>query len=680
MLTQLIKQIAPTVQVEKVKITRDAQVWYKIVGGIIYVPPIPVLQNNIVELDKFVEALKVFEVRPELHSELFNWDNLDLETLRDSRDIEWLHKCIKDSGGICAVDIETRRVEWEDNKLLAIGFAFGLNRAVAIEWSTLSLAGLEKLQNLFNDFEITFIWHNGKFDCTRLKYLVNIDAHVDEDTMLLHYARINERRGSHGLKQLGPLYLQAPQWDDELDRIKKEYARQNKCPLAEFMYDMLPMDVLIPYMQRDCIATLRLWYLFNQLASEGTERVYRWLCNASNVFKDVELAGLKVDMTYLEDLEYDLETTLKNANAVLMQQVEKIWDPVRYVAETGAKSFPGKFNLKSPQQLKWLLEKVVGHKLQSTDKATLDSIESDSEVIKALQQVRTINKQLDTYVTGIRDHVCRDHRVRGTFNLHGTETGRLSSSDPNMQNIPRQGPIKGLFVAPEGYQLLQLDYSQAELRVLAYLSEDGLMTQLYHDGKDIHSEMAIKVFGKNFTKEERVACKTIIFGAVYGRGPASVAEQLGCSMDHARSLIRKVFSYMPQAKAWIDNRRVMASRGEECVTVFGRHRHFVLANQEALNHIQNEFINTPIQSVASDITIQSLCAIHQAIKELCYDARIVSTVHDSIIIEVSDWDLESVRDLALGIMARKPQELLPDCLVPFKADAEWGTRWGELHG
>lgn len=151
-------------------------------------------------------------------------------------------------------------------------------------------------------------------------------------------------------------------------------------------------------------------------------------------------------------------------------------------------------------------------------------------------------------------------------------------------------------------------------------------------------------------------------------------------MSEARAIIDKWFKPMPYVKAWIDGRRAMAKRGEPCVTIFGRERHFVITNED-LNHIQNEYINTPIQSVASDFTMFSLMDIDKFIREEELDARIVTTVHDSIIIEVRDEKelVDSVANKCLEIMANTPLKYIPDCPVPFKADAEVGYAWGKLH-
>lgn len=701
---KLVRAICPDFPEDKqVKTSHDQFSWFKIIRATntLVIPPINYVKSNPIVLDKTVEAITAF-AHSEGDAPEYNWDNLNLYEAYTEDDILRTIATVRKvaQGNLLACDIETRRIEWEDNKLLSLGFATDINTCYAIynipvigaNGEGHSTAVWEALEGLFGDENITFIWHNGKFDCGRLKYLCNLDARIAEDTMLKHYCAINEKRGTHGLKDLGQLYLQAPAWDDELDKIKRDYCKQHKMRLGDFMYDDIPTSVLIPYMQRDCIATMRLYHVFNKLGRPEAEFIYRKLIEASNVYMRMELAGVRLDVDYLEELEYELEKELKEANKHLDEVASRTWDPMEYSADTKAKVKPNeKFNIKSPKQLKWMLQRVLGYAVPSTDAATIemliDEVESGvitnpaaKDFLEAISSVRKNSKYMDTYVQGMRECVCRDMRIRGTFNLHGTETGRLSSSNPNMQNVPRDKKIKNLLCATPGYTLLQLDYSQAELRVLALLSGDPWLIKVYQDGKDLHDAVATDMFGPNFNKEQRVMAKTINFGIAYGRGPGSIAQTFKKSLSEARAIIDKWYKPMPQVKAWLNERRAMARKGEPCVTPFGRERHFVITNEE-LNHIQNEYINTPIQSTASDFTMFSLIEIDKFLRENNLDAKIVTTVHDSIILEVRD-DKELVDLLAqkcTEIMATTPLKYMPDCPVPFKADAEVGPAWGKLH-
>ena len=713
---RIIKTIAPDMPEDRhVKQTRDVMTWYKVVNSTrtLLVPPTNIIKTNMRELERFSEAVKAFETM-DLDSPIYRWDDDSLVLTEATGDniIEALLELpdmARKYDGWIACDIETRRVEWEDNKLLSIGFAYGPDHCLAIH--NIPLAGakndgtcrfdhngdlLQVLNEVFSQPDLRYIWHNGKFDCGRLKYLVGVNAHVDDDTMLQHFVCINEKQGTHGLKDLGQLYLQAPAWDDELDQIKRDWCRRNKVPLKEFMYDSIPTSVLIPYMQRDCIATYRLHHVFNKLARPGSEFIYRQLCRASTAYGAIELAGQRIDVDYLEELEADLDKLVVQSQKRLDAVSGKYWNPQLYAAATGAKVKPNmEFSPKSPKQLKWMLGEVMGHPVPATDATTMQTLmdeldymgeEADpdaKEFMESILNVRKYSKYLETYVLGIRDVLCRDNRVRCTFNLHGTETGRLSSSNPNMQNIPRNKMIKNLIVASPGTCLLQLDYSQAELRVLAMLSRDPALIDIYVSGRDLHDAVADMMFGPGAHKDKelRTLTKTINFGIAYGRGAGSIATTFHKTMKEAQDIIDKWFAPMPKVKEFINNRRRMATRGEPCVTIFGRERHFVITDSE-LHHIQNEYINTPIQGTASDFTMLSLLNIYDYLEANWKGkARIVSTVHDSIIIEVEDKPeyLKEIGNKCIEIMANTPLEFVPDCPVPFVADAEIGYKWGEMY-
>ena len=541
---RVIKSIAPNMPSDRrVKQTRDVMVWYRVnyTEKTLMVPPLNLLKVNMRELERFSEAVKAFETM-DLDSPMYRWDDESLVLTEATGDaiidaLLELPDMARKYDSWIACDIETRRVEWEDNKLLSIGFAYGPNHCLAIHNIPLHGAKndgtcrfdhngdlLQVLNGVFSQPDLKYIWHNGKFDCGRLKYLVDIDAHVDDDTMLQHFACINEKQGTHGLKDLGQLYLQAPAWDDELDKIKRDWCRQRKVPLKEFMYDYIPTKTLIPYMQRDCIATYRLHHVFNKLARPGSEFIYRQLCRASTAYGAIELAGQKIDVDYLEDLEADLDKLVVQSQKRLDAVSGKYWNPQLYAAATGAKVKPNmEFSPKSPKQLKWMLGEVMGHPVPATDATTMQTLmdeldymgeEADpdaKEFMESILDVRKYSKYLETYVLGIRDVLCRDERVRCTFNLHGTETGRLSSSNPNMQNIPRNKMIKNLIVATPGTRLLQLDYSQAELRVLAMLSGDPALINIYVSGQDLHDAVCDMMFGEGSHKDKelRNLAKTI---------------------------------------------------------------------------------------------------------------------------------------------------------------------------
>lgn len=683
----VVNAVAPNMPKDRtVAFTQDPGLFFKIDYNkrVLYIPSDRAMRMNHGLIDLTIDAVKAFEknsMSPQA------WDFIEYQDDQEGGAEEAL--CLLSQvpyEGLIACDIETRNTGWLDNGLLSVGFCWDGYGAVIISGESLQDPRVHReVQDIFNRGSLKWIWHNGKFDTGKLKWLCSLDARVDEDTMLLHYVGVNERRGTHGLKDLGAIFLQAPDWDSELDRIKKESCRRRGIKLSEFDYGDFPRATLNRYHAFDCVATYRLLHVLRKVARPEAEGIYRILIKASNSYRDVELAGIRLDQRYLEDLEYDLDEKIAEAQRHFAEAVTELWDPREYVKDTGSKSTPKFFNMKSPAQLKWLLTKVVGRQINSTAKEEIDELleecGDDIPMLAALKQIRKYSKYLDTYVSGLRKVVTSDGRIHCSYNLHGTETGRLSSSEPNMQNIPRDKVIKNLFIAAPGKTLLQFDYSQVELRVLAYLSQDKFLKGVYQDGKDLHDAVATEMFGPDFTKEQRVQAKTINFGIAYGRGASNIAQVFKMKIFEAQKLIDNWFRQMPGVEKWIRDQRRLSVGSEPPTTIMGRERHFILTH-ENYNHVQNEGVNFPIQSIASDMTLCSLLAMHEWIRQegLEDQVKIVATVHDSIILE-ADNDPGLVVYLAKevkNIMEQTPCKYLPNLDFPFVADVEVGYKWGEL--
>lgn len=677
----VIEAIAPNIpEGKEIRPTMNHERFFKVVNNVLYVPTETVLRGNFNLMDTLIEAVHNYlDGAPEKGW----WDDSKVNgvTYETKEDIvQALDRLAQYD--LLSVDIETRNTGYDGNKVLLIGFAYSDYDAIVLKVG--DDFPIDELQNLFDKTNITFIWQNGKFDTARLKYLMKIHARIDEDTMLQHYAGINERKGTHGLKDLGPLYLQTPQWDDKLNEYKRKWCLQHKVKMADFQYDMIPSDILVPYLYRDACTTYQLNKKFKRIMRPGSLDIYYKLVKAANVFRDIEVAGCLVDQDYIYELQDKLDTLIYEAEKHVKEEAARTWDPAAYMSDTGAKTFSNTFNHKSPKQLKWMLETITGKKLDKTDADALSALaEEFPEIpfVQAIMDLRKYNKYMDTYVQGIFSVMNKDNRVRCTFNLHGTETGRLSCSDPNMQNIPRMKLIKNLFIAPPGYKLVQFDYSQAELRVLAYLSQDEYLRETYREGKDLHDAMARKIFGEDFTKEQRVAAKTVNFGIPYGRGPGSMKTKLHMSMGEATRLVQDWYKAAPGAKRFVDKMRKVPYNSEPYTTVFGRQRHYIVT-MDNRNHVENEAVNFPVSSIASDLTMLSVCSIHDQLIEEGIDARIVNTVHDSIIIECIDDPkaLRRVVDIGISTMANMPKKYLTNPVLdfPFKADAEIGRSWGDL--
>lgn len=686
-MSSIIKAVCPDFPDDRtVKDTMNRERWYKSVGNVLYVPPEKYLRSYPREVDRYCESIMAFaHIDLSIVESGKDFWNIPHKLYRTEADaIAYLNR-LGSYRGVVACDIECSHTGWDNQNMLLLGIKTAGTREVGIIgiFTPPVCAALNKLFKTPVS-QMRFLWHNGKFDIGRLRWVCGVHARVDEDTMLLHYVGINEKKGTHGLKVLAPLYLQAPQWDDELDEYKKKRARALKIKIADFRYDDIPLEIMLPYLAMDCTATYMLLDLFMQITRPGAMRAYRNLIRASNIYTYLESNGFMVDQEHLNTIHIELQEACDEADDIVEAAANKYWNAVQYVRDTGAKSMPNRFNLKSPAQLKWLLSRVTGEDVACTDADALESLGKsykEQDFIRALMQSRKLHKQLDTYVFGIRDATCSDGCVHATFNLHGTETGRLSCSEPNMQNIPRDKKIKNIFKAAPGKILVQLDYSQAELRALAYLSQDPWLINVFVEGRDLHDAVATDMFGPNFTKEQRVQAKTINFGIAYGRGAASLMDEFGCSIGEANGIIAKWYAPMPQVKKWIQDTRLKPQRGQECISAFGRMRHFVITASN-INNIQNESINFPVSSIATDLTLISLMDIHDEIMRGPYpnDIKIINNVHDSIIFECTDRPdiVNWIVEIGTRIMKEQPEKQLENCNVPFKADAEVGYSWGKL--
>lgn len=345
-------------------------------------------------------------------------------------------------------------------------------------------------------------------------------------------------------------------------------------------------------------------------------------------------------------------------------------------------------NIRSPIQVGDLLYRQLklGPEGWSTDADTLERLPAHP-VVDALKGYRGVHKLLSTFVTPINDKLDDIGRVHTTFKLHGTTTGRLSSNKPNMQNIPRDKHIRGQFIAPPGRALVDVDLAQAELRMLACLSGDQVMIDIFKSGISLHDEVAIYLFGKGFNKEQKMIAKNINFGIVYGISPHGLMEQveigaklLGSEIHvtrkQAESWINGWYARFPEAAAFIQRCRNAPARGQTMVSFTGRKRRYGVVSFERLSNLQNEAANFPHQSGAHDITLMAGTEVSPELN-LDYDSWIVNEVHDALITETPD-DMSIIVPVAIKLietLERIPKEWgLTE--VPFKAEAEVGYAWG----
>lgn len=651
------------------EITSNSEKYLTVVGGKLQLPNPKWLQYHLNKLDSIIEAIHAFRAGI-LTGVDYDIERIEKRVIYDSEEAKRFLHFLTQEYSLFAIDIESRNLSTDkaENRMLCIGIAYAPDKGVSFMAPCFED---EEFTRLFAKFvsnpKLVFILHNGVFDRSRTKIIADISLKIDEDTLLMHYTGINEHKGTHGLKDLAQLYLGFPDWEAELDKWKRQYCKQNKIKLKDFQYDYFPQQLLAEYNVVDCCATYQLYHVFKELMRESAVKIYRKLVEASKYYADMISRGMLLDVDYWNELKNNLETQKKEIEkelAVLMPGVSPT----------------------SPIQLKkWLVSKFPYDGIESTGKEVIDDLAYRYPEETALQKIldyRKVCKYLKTYVDGLWARKDYQGFIHCEFKLFGTETGRLSSSNPNMQNIPRNKLIKNLFRARPGYHLLQLDYSQAELRTLAHISQDETLTQVYVDGRDLHSEMALKIFGDKFDphdKDQRMAAKIVNFGIPYGRTPAGVAKQLKISKSEAKVYLEKWFAGAPRVKDYIAecHRMATAEPQEVYYTVFGRARHYYITS-DSIHHAENQSVNFPISSTANDLTIHSLVEIGKWLEEKGFDGYLVNTVHDSIILEVREEDAKEIAEHCQLIMSEIPKQYLPGLKVPFKADAELGISYGDL--
>ncbi len=393
----------------------------------------------------------------------------------------------------------------------------------------------------------------------------------------------------------------------------------------------------------------------------------------AEVLADMEIVGIKVDREKLEDFSKELERELS--------LIEKtVYDAAGY-----------RFNLSSPKQLSELLFNRLGLKPvkrtktgYSTDEEVLRTLAAQHEIPQHILSYRQLSKLKSTYVDAIAALIDPSTgRVHTSFNQTVTATGRLSSSKPNLQNIPIRGGlasrIRSAFVAEEGYLFLSADYSQIELRLVAHLSEDPTLIAAFERGDDIHTITASEVFGippSKVTPEMRRRAKAINFGIIYGMGAYGLSVELGIPVDEARSYIESYFEHYGSVKDFIDRTIEEAGSRGYTTTLFGRRRYIPelsSSNEQTRRLGERMAVNTPIQGSAADMIKASMVAIYRELKTQGSGTRMILQIHDELIFEVPEGELNSISGLVKDRM-----EGVIELRVPVVVNIKSGRNWAEV--
>jgi DNA polymerase-1 len=384
----------------------------------------------------------------------------------------------------------------------------------------------------------------------------------------------------------------------------------------------------------------------------------------------MEKAGIAVDIEVLEVFKIEVSKEL----STLTEKIHATCGTV--------------FNLNSPKQLGVILFETLGLPYgkktktgYSTDESVLEGLRHEHEVVALLLQYREYHKLYSTYIEPLiaLAKVDKDSRIYTSFVQTGTATGRLSSKNPNLQNIPVKTAlgmrIREAFVAPKGKKLIGIDYSQIELRLLAHFSEDKVLVDAFNNNLDIHTQTAISLFGEEQAASKRNVAKTVNFGLLYGMGAKKLSDTLGISTKEAKEIIEKYFETFPSVKGYFSAIVEQAKELGYVETLLGRRRYFDFASATPMLKAayEREAVNAVFQGSASDLIKLSMNAIDKRIREEGLRARMLLQIHDELIFEV---DEDVAQTLAVEFV--EMMEEIMQLRIPLKTSMHIGTHWGEL--
>ncbi|MDD4616524.1 MAG: DNA polymerase, partial [Alphaproteobacteria bacterium] len=444
----------------------------------------------------------------------------------------------------------------------------------------------------------------------------------------------------------------------------------------------VPLDKATAYSAEDADFSLRLWLVLKpQIAQQHVTKVYERIERPLvPVVAQMEATGVKID-----------PAILRQQSNGLAQRMNKLEKEIHALA-----GHP--FNVGSTQQLGKVLFSEMGLPGGSKGKNGSFSTASDvlepladagHEIVSKLLEWRSVAKLKSTYTDALPQQICeKTGRVHTSFSLVGAATGRLSSTDPNLQNIPIRTEdgraIRRAFVAEKGYTLLSVDYSQIELRLAAAMANIKALIQAFHDGIDIHALTASQVFGiplNEMTPEKRRAAKAINFGIIYGISGFGLGKQIGISASEASAFIRDYLDRFHELRDWMETTKEFARAHGYVETLFGRRIHITGIkdkNAARRNFAERQSINAPLQGTAADIMKRAMIRVGPALKDAGLNARLLLQVHDELVFEVPLGELEKTIEIVKKVMETAPLPAV-SLRVPLVAEAGHAANWAEAH-
>ncbi|HJC96957.1 MAG TPA: DNA polymerase I [Candidatus Phocaeicola gallinarum] len=572
---------------------------------------------------------------------------------------------------IFSLDTETTGTDPITAELVGMSFAYAENQAFYVPVP----AEREEAQKIVNLFKPVFenpktlkVGQNIKYDMLVLSnYGVEIGGPMF-DTMIAHYVLQPELR--HGMDYLAEIYL-------KYETIKIEELIGAKGKNQKNMRDLPPSDVY-KYACEDADVTLKLKHVLEKELETS---------NAKPLFEEIEMPLVPV-LAYMERNGVRIDTdALKETSKHFTARMNQIEAEVHQLAGM-------EFNIASPKQV----GEVLFDRLKIVDKAkktktgqyvtseeVLESLRGKHEIVGKILEHRGLKKLLGTYIDAL-PQLINPHtgRIHTSFNQTVTATGRLSSSNPNLQNIPIRNEdgkeIRKAFIPDDGCEFFSADYSQIELRIMAHLSGDPHMIEAFQKGQDIHAATAAKIYKidlSQVTREQRSKAKTANFGIIYGISVFGLAERLNVDRKEAKELIDGYFQNYPHVKEYMDESIRSAREKGYIETIFKRRRYLPDINSHnavVRGYAERNAINAPIQGSAADIIKVAMIRIYRRFKEEGLQSKMILQVHDELNFSVVPSEREKIEQIVISEM-----ESAYKMKAPLQADCGWGKNWLEAH-
>jgi len=601
------------------------------------------------------------------------------QTILDQAQFDsWLEKL--KGAELIAFDSETTGLDAQKAQLVGLSFAITAGEAVYIPLAHSYMgvpAQLDRDQVLKALKPILEDPHKAKVG-QHAKYDINILANASTpilvqgvafDTMLESYV-LDSTATRHDMDSLALKYL-----DHSTIRFEDIAGKGAK----QLTFDQIALELAGPYAAEDADVTLRLHQcLWAKLEAEPS---------LAKVLREIEMPLVPV----LARIER--QGALVDAKLLGLHSVE-LGDKLVALERQAFEIAGEEFNLASPKQLGVILYEKLGLPIisktakgqASTAEAVLAELaEQDYELPKVLMQYRSLSKLKSTYTDRLPEQINpRTGRIHTSYHQAVTATGRLSSSDPNLQNIPIRTAegrrIRQAFVAPAGYQLLAADYSQIELRIMAHLAQDEGLLDAFRHGRDVHKATAAEVFGvalDEVTSDQRRSAKAINFGLIYGMSAFGLAKQIGCDRKQAQAYIDVYFARYPGVLAYMERTREQASEQGYVETLFGRRLYLPeirSSNQGLRKGAERTAINAPMQGTAADIIKRAMIAVDNWLSESGLDAKVILQVHDELVLEVREDLIEQLREQIKQLMSGAAE-----LDVPLLVEVGVGNNWDEAH-